>query len=103
MESRVKLFGHSVHPMLVVFPLGVLGTSVVFDLIHLASGASYAAPVASALITSGLVGGLLATPFGTIDCLAIPKRARAQSIGALHGRGNVVAEPLERSAQARSA
>ena len=31
MESRVKLAGHPVHPMLIVFPLGLLTTAVVFD------------------------------------------------------------------------
>jgi uncharacterized membrane protein len=90
MESRARLFGHPVHQMLIVFPLGLLGTSVVFDLIHLASGAGYAATVAFALIASGLVGGVLAAPFGAIDWLAIPRGTRAKSIGALHGAGNVV-------------
>src|SRR5205814_319961 len=90
MESRVNLFGHPVHQMLIVFPLGLLGTSVVFDLIHLTTGAAYAATVAFALIASGLVGGLLAAPFGFIDWLAIPKGTRAKSIGALPGSGNVV-------------
>jgi len=78
MESRVKLFGHPVHQMLVVFPLGLLATSVVFDIIHLASGAAYAATVAYALIASGIVGGLLAAPFGLIDWVAIPSGTRAK-------------------------
>ena len=29
MESKVKLFGHPVHPMLIVFPLGLLAISVI--------------------------------------------------------------------------
>lgn len=67
-------------------------------------GATYTATVAFALIASGIVGGLLAAPFGLIDRLAIPKGTRAKAIGALHGSGNVVpAEPHEPSAQARSA
>jgi len=90
MESRVKLFGHPVHQMLIVFPLGLLATSVVFDIIHLASGAAYAATVAYALIASGIVGGLLAAPFGLIDWIAIPSATRAKRIGGLHGGGNVV-------------
>ena len=90
MESRVKLFGHPVHQMLIVFPLGLLATSVVFDIIHLASGATYAATVAYALIASGIVGGLLAAPFGLIDWIAIPAGTRAKKIGGLHGGGNVV-------------
>jgi uncharacterized membrane protein len=31
MESRAKLAGHAIHPMLIVFPLGLLTTAVVFD------------------------------------------------------------------------
>src|SRR5918911_1155876 len=35
MESRAKLVGHAVHPMLIVFPLGLLGMAAIFDLIRL--------------------------------------------------------------------
>ena len=35
MESKAKLFGHPIHPMLIVFPLGLLGTAVIFDIIYL--------------------------------------------------------------------
>jgi len=31
MESRAKLFGHPVHPMLIVFPLGLLAMAVIFE------------------------------------------------------------------------
>jgi uncharacterized membrane protein len=90
MESKVKLFGHPVHQMLVVFPLGLLATSVVFDLIHLGTGSPFAASVASVLIVAGLIGGALAAPFGAIDWLNIPPQTRAKAIGAMHGGGNVV-------------
>jgi uncharacterized membrane protein len=36
-ESRAKLLGHPVHPMLIVFPLGLLATAVIFDIIGLAT------------------------------------------------------------------
>lgn len=90
MESKVKLFGHPVHQMLVVFPLGLLGVSVVFDLINIATDSDTAALVADRLIVAGLVAGLLAAPWGTIDWLAIPRGTRAKRIGALHGLGNVL-------------
>jgi uncharacterized membrane protein len=32
MESRAKLLGHPIHPMLIPFPLGLLGMAVIFDL-----------------------------------------------------------------------
>lgn len=90
MESKVKLFGHPLHQMLIVFPLGLLGTSLVFDLIYLFTSRPGAASVAFALIAAGIVGGLIAAPWGTIDWLSIPPRTRAKHIGALHGAGNVV-------------
>jgi uncharacterized membrane protein len=90
MESKVKLFGHPVHQMLVVFPLGLLGASVVFDLMHLIGSYDAGALLANGLIAAGVVAGLLAAPWGTIDWLAIPRHTRAKRVGALHGVGNVV-------------
>ena len=84
------MFGHPVHQMLIVFPLGLLATGVVFDIIHLASGTLGFSVVAYWLILSGIIGGLLAAPFGLIDWLAIPSGTRAKRIGALHGLGNSV-------------
>ena len=37
MESRVKFLGHSLHQMLIVFPLGLLVTACVFDAIYLST------------------------------------------------------------------
>jgi uncharacterized membrane protein len=38
MESRTKLFGHAIHPTLIVFPLGLFTAAVIFDLIRLFGG-----------------------------------------------------------------
>jgi uncharacterized membrane protein len=90
MESKAKLFGHPLHQMLVMFPLGLLGASVVFDLLYLLGGYAGGANVAYALIAAGCVAGLLAAPWGLIDWLAIPSGTRAKAIGALHGGGNAI-------------
>jgi uncharacterized membrane protein len=90
MESRTKLFGHAVHPMLVVFPLGLLGTAVVFDVIRLGTGNGYWSEIAFWMMAAGILSGLLAAPFGAIDWLAIPSGTRASRIGLVHGLGNVV-------------
>jgi uncharacterized membrane protein len=76
--------------MLIVFPLGLLGMSVVFDLIHLGTRDPVFSVVAYWMIVAGIVGGLLAAPFGLIDWRAIPAGTRAKRVGALHGMGNVV-------------
>lgn len=90
MESRVKLLGHPIHPMLIVFPLGLLATSLVFDIIHWITGNGFFSEVAFWMITAGVIGGLLAAIFGLIDWIAIPAGTRAKTIGLWHGGGNVV-------------
>jgi uncharacterized membrane protein len=90
MESRAKLFGHPIHQMLIVFPLGLLATGVAFDVIYLIWGDPTMSTVAFYMIAAGIIGGFLAAPFGLIDWVAIPSGTRAKSIGLMHGLGNVV-------------
>lgn len=90
MESRAKLLGHSIHQMLIVFPLGLLATALAFDAVQLVTGNGYWSEIAYWMIAAGVVTGLLAAPFGLIDWLAIPSGTRAKRIGAIHGVGNVV-------------
>ena len=90
MESRAKLFGHAIHQMLIPFPLGLLATAVVFDIIHLILGSPTMATVAYYMMAAGIIGGVVAAPFGWIDWFAIPSGTRAKSVGLMHGMGNVV-------------
>ena len=76
--------------MLIVFPLGLLATSVVFDIVRLATDNPFWAQISYWMIVSGLVGGAVAAVFGLIDFTGIPKHTRARRIGAMHGIGNVV-------------
>ncbi|MFL6209418.1 MAG: DUF2231 domain-containing protein [Pyrinomonadaceae bacterium] len=88
MESRFKVFGHGAHPILIVFPLGLLATSVIFDVLCAAThNAQF--PVASYwMIAAGVIGGLVAAVPGFVDWLAIPKDTRAKRIGLYHAIGN---------------
>lgn len=90
MQSKVKLLGHPVHQMLIVFPLGLLATAVLFDLIHIANGRPMMAAVAYWMIAAGVIGGLVAAPFGWIDWSGIPRGTRAKKVGLVHGLGNVL-------------
>lgn len=94
MESRVKLAGHAVHPMLIVFPLGLLATAVVFDVIYLVTDVPMWTRAAYLMIAAGVIGGLAAAIFGTIDWLAIPRGTRAWRVGLYHGVGNVLVVAL---------
>jgi uncharacterized membrane protein len=90
MESRVKLMGHPIHPMLIVFPLGLLAASLGFDIGYLKTGNPEFAIVSYWAISAGIIGGLLAAIFGVADWWAIPSNTRAKAIGLWHGVGNVV-------------
>jgi uncharacterized membrane protein len=89
-ESRVKFLGHAVHQQLIPFPFGLLATAVIFDIFHLITDSEELATVSYWMIGAGIIGGLVAAPFGLIDWTGIPKGTRAKKVGAVHGIGNVV-------------
>jgi uncharacterized membrane protein len=90
MESKVKLLGHPIHPMLIVVPLGLFIATVIFDALYMWRGNATFAVVAYWNMAGGIIGGLLAAVFGLIDWLAIPTGTRAKRIGLLHGATNVL-------------
>jgi len=89
-ESRVKFAGHSVHQMMIVFPLGLLGSAAIFDIIYLVSENSDWTQAAFYMIIVGCVSGLLAAVPGLLDWLVIPRGTRAKRIGLWHALGNVL-------------
>jgi uncharacterized membrane protein len=85
MKSRANLFGHSLHQILIAFPIGLLSTSAIFDVLWRWTGDAKWPPIAYYVIEVGLVGGVAAAVFGLIDYLAIPSGTRARRVGAFHG------------------
>lgn len=90
MESKAKLFGHPIHQMLIVFPLGLLAMAVIFDIIRLASHNGMWSTVAFYMIAAGVISGLVAAIFGLVDYVGIPSNTRAKAVGTMHGIGNVI-------------
>jgi uncharacterized membrane protein len=89
MEARAKALGHAIHPMLIVYPLGLLTTAVVFDILYLVTNRDGFAVASAYAIAAGVIGGLVAALFGLIDWLAVPGGTRARRVGLWHGLGNV--------------
>lgn len=89
MYSKAKLAGHSIHPMLIVFPLGLLSAAVILDLLHAVTANELMAEVGFWNIVLGVGGGLIAGVFGLWDWLGIPDRTRAKTIGLWHGLANL--------------
>ena len=90
MRSRARAMGHSIHPVLIVFPLGLLSTAVIFDIIYLINGNRDFNIASAYAMAAGIIGGLVAAVFGLVDWLAVPEGTRARQVGLLHGVGNVV-------------
>jgi uncharacterized membrane protein len=90
MESRVKVLGHPLHPMLVVVPLGSFIAAVIVDVAAIVAGNPTLSVVGFWNIAIGVVGGLLAAAFGLADWLNIPGKTRAKRIGLMHGALNVI-------------
>ena len=84
MAGKINLLGHPVHPMVIVFPLGLLPASVACDVIYLVRGGAHWAHMAYWLIAAGVLSGLFAAIFGFADWLALPAGTRAKRIGLLH-------------------
>ncbi|SBT54072.1 DUF2231 domain-containing protein [Micromonospora narathiwatensis] len=89
MESRLKVLGHPLHPMLVMFPVALLITAVIFDVVDAAGGPNYLAEAAYWNIAVGLIGGLLAAAAGSVDLFALPAGTRAKRVGLTHAAANL--------------
>ena len=57
MESRAKVLGHGAHPILVALPIGLLTSSIGFDLLRLITGKKLWGQIAFWNIGAGCVGG----------------------------------------------
>jgi uncharacterized membrane protein len=90
LESRARIFGHSLHQILIVFPLGLLTTSVGFDLAGLMTRESHWLLTSYEMMVVGVAGGAIAGVAGYVDYRAIPPNTRAKKIGRWHGLSSLV-------------
>src|SRR5947207_6315166 len=90
MRAKARLLGHPIHPMLIVFPLGLLTVAAIFDIIYVSTHNGHWADLSYWMIASGIVGGLIAAVFGVIDWFGIPGSRRARYIGLIPGVSNAV-------------
>ena len=67
MESKAKLFGHPIHPMLIPFPIVFFVTTFVIDLVYLANNDAGWARASVWLLGAGLVTALAAALAGFAD------------------------------------
>lgn len=88
MESRLRIAGQAVHPVLVMFPLGLFTMAVLFDMGNVFGGPDILGSLAYWNIVAGLIGGVLVTLAGAID-LAMMRGTRAKRLGVLQNLMNM--------------
>ena len=86
----MKILGHPIHPMLIVYPIGMFTVAIIFDILYLITGVVGLATASFYMIAAGVVGGLIAAVFGFHDWLDLPSGSRAKHLGAWHGSGNFI-------------
>jgi uncharacterized membrane protein len=84
MKARVLVAGHALHAQLIVFPLGLLGISPIWDVASLSTGRPMWAAVAYWTIVAGVISALVAAVPGFLDYLKIPANTRARRVGTNH-------------------
>jgi uncharacterized membrane protein len=90
MAGKINFLGHPVHPILIVFPLGLLPTAVACDIIYWVTHNPNWGHIAYWLIAGGVISGLVAALFGLADWWALDSGTRAKRIGVWHMAVNVI-------------
>jgi uncharacterized membrane protein len=80
--TSARVAKHPIHPMLVVLPIGLWITALVFDVIHALTGHPTMRTAAFWNVGAGVVGALLAAIPGFVDWLSLS--GRAARLGTYH-------------------
>jgi len=84
MSKGLRVFGHPLHAVLSDFPLALLGTSLLWDVIGLWRGESVWWAISFWNIAAGLAIALVAAMAGAADYAAIEQGERAQKLATNH-------------------
>ena len=85
-RSTAAIFGHPIHPMLVVFPIGFLVGALATDLAFWGTSDPFWARASEWLLGAGIVMGALAAVAGLIEFVTI-SRVRSLAAGWVHFLG----------------
>ncbi|MFN2544189.1 MAG: DUF2231 domain-containing protein [Actinomycetota bacterium] len=95
MYSKIKIFGHPIHPMLIAYPVAFYTGTLVGFCIYGATGDFFWLKATIALNLAGIVTAALAALPGFLDwLLGIPSGTDAKKDGLIHASFNVVSLAL---------
>jgi uncharacterized membrane protein len=91
MYSKVKIFGHPIHPMLIAFPVALYTATLVSYIVYDSNSNIFWFRVAVVANIAGVIMAVIAAIPGLIDWLYIPRESRAKQTGVYHLMCNVLA------------
>jgi uncharacterized membrane protein len=91
MYSKVKIFGHPVHPMLVAFPVAFYTATLFCYIVYYSNQNIFWFKVAVVANSAGVIMAMVAAIPGFVDWLFIPSDSRAKKTGLFHMICNVLA------------
>lgn len=91
MYSKVKIFGHPMHPMLVAYPIAFYTATLVCYIVYNSNNNVFWFKVAYIANLAGIIMAVVAALPGFIDWLYIPSNTAAKKTGLFHLLCNVTA------------
>jgi uncharacterized membrane protein len=91
MYSKVKIFGHPIHPMLVAYPVAFYTATLVCYIVYNSNQNPFWFKVAVVANIAGVIMAAVAAIPGFIDWLFIPARTAPKTTGLFHLACNVLA------------
>ncbi|MBI4482143.1 MAG: DUF2231 domain-containing protein [Acidobacteria bacterium] len=85
-RSRIHLLGRPLHPLLITFPISLLGVVPIFDVLYFLRGDPFYFRAAYYDLLLGLVGAAIAGLVGLVDYGAIPSGSPARRAANPHLR-----------------
>lgn len=84
METKIKLAGHPVHPMLTAFPIAFYTATLACFIVYSCTKNVFWFQVALVANIAGVGSALVAAVPGLIDWLYLPNNSEAKTTGSLH-------------------
>ncbi|MDB4963220.1 MAG: hypothetical protein JWP01_3219 [Myxococcales bacterium] len=94
MKSKARIAGHSIHPMLVGFPIALFTATLGLELAHIGTQDAFYYRAAMIANVGGVVMALLAVIPGAIDLFGLPKESAARATGEKHAVLNLLTTAL---------
>lgn len=89
MDSRLRIAGQAIQPVLLMFPLGLFALAVIFDTAHLLGAPAIVGALAYWNIVAGIVCGIPAALAGAVDLMLMPNGTRTKQAGVMLGLANM--------------